>query len=335
MLAQTYQNREIFVVNDASNDGTADILEQEFGRNPEIQLINLEINVGKKHALAKAIRMAKGEIFAFTDSDCIWKEDAIERIVAIFENEPDVGAISGHCNARNANTNVLTKMQDVWYERQYRFRKGFESVFRSVSCVSGPLACYRRAAIHNCVQEWENDTFLGQEFRFATDRTMTGFVLGGATLGVADRNWDVVYSRSTQSWTVVPDTPKKIMSQRIRWNKSFIRNLFFTGKFYWRQPILPALYYYIHAFYVFVAPILVMLFSAWLLFQGQFLLLAACFIAFILISTGINLVFAPNNRWQLGPVVNLLYLLTLPWLLFYSIVTIKNMEWSRENVEEG
>jgi cellulose synthase/poly-beta-1,6-N-acetylglucosamine synthase-like glycosyltransferase len=335
MLAQTYQNREIFVVNDASNDGTADILEEKFGRNPEIQLINLEINVGKKHALAKAIRMAKGEIFAFTDSDCIWKEDAIERIVAIFENEPDVGAISGHCNARNANTNVLTKMQDVWYERQYRFRKGFESVFRSVSCVSGPLACYRRAAIHNCVQEWENDTFLGQEFRFATDRTMTGFVLGGATLGAADRNWDVVYSRSAQAWTIVPDTPKKIMAQRIRWNKSFIRNLFFTGKFYWRQPILPALYYYIHAFYVFVAPILVMLFIAWLLFQGQFLLLAACFIAFILISTGINLVFAPNNRWQLGPVVNLLYLLTLPWLLFYSIVTIKNMEWSRENVEEG
>jgi len=335
MLAQTYQNREIFVVNDASNDGTADILEEKFGRNPEIQLINLEINVGKKHALAKAIRMAKGEIFAFTDSDCIWKEDAIERIVAIFENEPDVGAISGHCNARNANTNVLTKMQDVWYERQYRFRKGFESVFRSVSCVSGPLACYRRAAIYNCVQEWENDTFLGQEFRFATDRTMTGFVLGGATLGAADRNWDVVYSRSAQAWTIVPDTPKKIMAQRIRWNKSFIRNLFFTGKFYWRQPILPALYYYIHAFYVFVAPILVMLFIAWLLFQGHFLLLAACFIAFILISTGINLVFAPNNRWQLGPIVNLLYLLTLPWLLFYSIVTIKNMEWSRENVEEG
>ena len=178
MLNQTYKKREIFVVDDASTAQTPKIVEDKFGSNSEIKTIYLKKNIGKKKALAKALKEANGEIFAFTDSDSIWKEDAIEKIVDIFNQNENVGAISGHCNASNANENVLTKMQDAWYEKQYRFRKGFESTFGSVSCVSGPIACYRRAAIYNFIPGWENDTFLGKEFKFATDRTMTGFALG-------------------------------------------------------------------------------------------------------------------------------------------------------------
>ena len=108
MLDQTYKNREIFVVDDASDDRTADVLKQRFEDNPEIYITYLEKNIGKKRALAKAIRNSKGEIFAFTDSDSIWKKDAIERIVTIFENDQNVGAISGHCNAKNADKIFLT-----------------------------------------------------------------------------------------------------------------------------------------------------------------------------------------------------------------------------------
>ena len=352
MLNQTYVNREIFVVDDASDDETSNVLKQRFGDNPEINIIYLKKNVGKKRALAKAIKVSKGEIFAFTDSDSIWKEDAIERIVAIFENEPEVGAISGHCNAKNANSNLLTRMQDTWYEKQYRLRKGFESVFRSVSCVSGPLACYRRSAIYNYIPRWTNDKFLGKEFRFATDRVMTGFVLCGSELGPKIKNeyshssfvkdedypnkdWDVVYCNSAKSWTIVPETMDKIISQKIRWNKSFIRNLFFTGKFYWKKPLPTALYYYLQIIFVFVYPLLITTLVALLLLNDYSLLLAVCFMGYAVLSAIMTSVLASENKKMYEPITGiLLYHLLFQWLIFYSIATIRNMNWKRESVRE-
>ena len=346
MLNQTYKKREIFVVDDASTDQTPKIIKDNFGSNSEIKTIYLKKNIGKKRALAKALKEAKGEIFAFTDSDSIWKEDAIEKIVDIFSENDNVGAISGHCNASNANENVLTKMQDAWYEKQYRFRKGFESVFGSVSCVSGPIACYRRAAIYNFIPGWENDTFLGKEFKFATDRTMTGFALGGALLGpeikekyensefikdepYPNKNWDIVYSKSVQAWTTVPNNLKEMINQRVRWNKSFIRNIFFTGKFYWKQPLIPALYYYFHILYVLLSPIIILYSIAYLLRNNYSLLLGVAFMGCVLISYLMNLTFASKKQLHLGPFVNVLYQILLPILLIYSLLTIREMKWSR------
>ena len=87
MLNQTYKKREIFVVDDASTDQTPKIIEDKFGSNSEIKTIYLKKNLGKKRALTKALKEAKGEIFAFTDSDSIWKEDAIESKIIVSKPE--------------------------------------------------------------------------------------------------------------------------------------------------------------------------------------------------------------------------------------------------------
>ena len=182
MLRQSYVNKEVIVVNDGSTDGTLKIL-KEYEMDGKIILINLEKNVGKKRALGKAMLIARGDIFAHTDSDSVWAVDAMEKIVKIFEYNKDVGAVSGHGRALNGDQNLLTKIQDSWYEGQFSIRKAFESVFGAVSCVSGPMAVFRKEAIYNFIPAWENDRFLGSEFKFATDRTLTGFVLGSKLIG--------------------------------------------------------------------------------------------------------------------------------------------------------
>ncbi len=243
LIRQTYKNKEIIAVNDASTDQTLKILKR-YEKRGDIKLINLKKNVGKKKALGMALAIAKGEIFAHTDSDSVWESDAIAKMVKIFQYNKNVGAISGHGRALNASKNLLTKMQDSWMEGQFSIRKAFESVFGSVSCVSGPLALFRKEAIFNFIPAWEGDIFLGQEFKFATDRTMTGFVLGGHIIGkelkkkyqnspfiknqdYPLKNWDVVYCKSAKSWTIVPETFSGLIKQQIRWKKSFIRNIFF------------------------------------------------------------------------------------------------------------
>ncbi len=352
MTSQTYQNYEIFVVDDASTDSTPEVLDTNFGKIPNINIIYLNKNIGKKKALAKAMQKAKGQIFAFTDSDSIWKEDAIEKIVAIFENNEKIGAVNGHCNAKNANLNIWTRIQNSWYDKQYRWRKGFESNFGAVSCVSGPLACYRREAIYNYIPKWENDNFLGKEFRFATDRIMTGFVLCGSYLGekikrsypkstfvknedYPCKNWDVVYSNSAKAWTIVPDNLNKIISQKIRWNKSFIRNIFFTGKHYWKKSLPAALYYYIHVLYVFLYPFIFTGIIIQLILNDYLLLLASSSLGYVFLSVLSSFFIKSPNKNIFDPIVGvLLHHLIFQWLIFYSILTIKSMDWERKKQTE-
>ncbi|HIH26184.1 glycosyltransferase family 2 protein [Candidatus Woesearchaeota archaeon] len=348
MINQTYKNKEIIIINDASTDNTKEVLDK-YAKKGLINVIHLKENVGKKKALAQGMLKAKGEIFAFSDSDSVWAPDALEKIVDVFGVDPLIGAVSGHCRVLNAEKNIWTKVQDSWYEGQYSIRKAFESVYGAVTCVSGPLAVFRREAIFNFIPAWEHDKFLGQEFRFATDRTLTGFVLGSKAIGnklkkkyagspflsvdYPLKDWKIVYCKSAKAWTVVPETFKKMCLQQIRWKKSFIRNIFFTGKFYWRKPILPAAGYYLHILFVLAGPFIAFRHLVYLPLQGNvysaILYLAGITFVGLMFGIAYKLENKNCNRWIYRPIMSLLSSLIYCWLIFYSIVTIKKNIWVR------
>ena len=75
VLAQTYTNIEIIVVDDGSTDSTEEIL-KKYG--PEIQYLWQE-NQGVSSARNLGIRAAKGEWIAFLDSDDEWLPNKLER----------------------------------------------------------------------------------------------------------------------------------------------------------------------------------------------------------------------------------------------------------------
>jgi cellulose synthase/poly-beta-1,6-N-acetylglucosamine synthase-like glycosyltransferase len=348
MTSQTYPNHEVIVVDDASTDRTAEVLRRLVGQY-RFTFIELPKNCGKKRALAEGLRRARGSIIAFADSDTVWARDALERAVPIFVTDPDVGAVSGHCRALNWDTNLLTKTQDSWYEGQFSVRKAFESVFGAVTCVSGPLAIFRISAIYNYMPAWGADKFLGQEFRFATDRTLTAYVLGGSYLGpkvlpgyerspfaepsYPVRDWKIVYSKSTRAWTNVPESLSAVIKQQVRWKKSFIRNIFVTGRFYWRRPFLPALFYYIHVLFVLAGPFIAARHLIYLPLRGNpmSLLLYLAGISVIGLSFGLAFRYEdPRSRtWIYRPLMSLMSTVMFSWLIFYSAATVKKMTWSR------
>jgi cellulose synthase/poly-beta-1,6-N-acetylglucosamine synthase-like glycosyltransferase len=348
LVDQTYAMKEIIVIDDASTDGTADALARLAAMHP-ITVISLPTNVGKKRALAAGILAAKGEVYAFTDSDSIWAADALARCVAILAKHPNVGAVSGHCRAYNADRSLLTRIQDSWYEGQFSVRKAFESAFGAVSCVSGPLAVFRKAAIHNYIPAWEADSFLGQEFRFATDRTLTGFVLVGGQVGdklkkkhagspfleteFRARDWDIVYSYSARAWTAVPETFSKLVKQQVRWKKSFVRNMFFTGRYYWRKSLPPAAVYYLHILFVFAGPIVAFRHLVYVPAHGNpesaLLYLAGIVVVGSMFGLAHWRVEPKSHGWVYRPLMSLISTVLLSWLLIYSLLTIRRMRWAR------
>ncbi|MGW0860648.1 glycosyltransferase family 2 protein, partial [Streptomyces sp. NPDC002690] len=349
MAASDCPRVRIIVVDDFSTDGTRDILvrlRDELG----ITVMLLDENVGKKHALVAACERVDAEIVAFTDSDCVLAPDALRRCVDALARHPRLGAVSGHCRALNAGATLLTSIQDTWYEGQFRISKAAESAFGSVSCVSGPLAVFRRDAIHNYLPAWAGDRFLGAPFRFATDRQLTGYVLGQAWIGRAlkdryrdspfvsgedhpERRWQVGYVRSALVRTNVPARLVPLMRQQVRWKKSFIRNLFFTGSFMWRRGPGPAVLFYGHVLWVLAAPLMAVRHLVWAPLHGAYLLTLLYVCGVLLKGCVWGLAYRIDHpgdtRWRYRPLMSLFSSVVLAWLLPYSLLTVRRGIWSR------
>ncbi|MFL6321734.1 MAG: glycosyltransferase [Nitrososphaeraceae archaeon] len=179
-INSTYSKKEIIIINDGSTDGTSEILDEIRREEPNIKIIHLSKSVGKKQAIEAGCQIAKGDIFLFMDSDCDIHSDAVEKAVKIFKSDRRIGAVTGHGRIRNAEKgNLLEKIEDVWFDGQFRILKGAETSFSSLTCCSGALSIFRREAVASYIHAWAHDKFLGMEnFKFATDRRLTAYVLG-------------------------------------------------------------------------------------------------------------------------------------------------------------
>ncbi|RMF72136.1 MAG: glycosyltransferase family 2 protein [Acidobacteria bacterium] len=89
VLAQTWPRVECIVVDDGSTDGTAAVLERYRGRIVAIR----QENRGLAAARNAGLRLARGELVGFLDSDDAWLPTLVERVVDAFRREPALGAV--------------------------------------------------------------------------------------------------------------------------------------------------------------------------------------------------------------------------------------------------
>ena len=85
VLAQTYQNWEMIIVDDRSQDNTKEIVDSYMMRDSRIRYHLLEVNSGAAVARTTAMKLAKGTYMAFLDSDDIWLPDKLERQITWME----------------------------------------------------------------------------------------------------------------------------------------------------------------------------------------------------------------------------------------------------------
>jgi glycosyltransferase involved in cell wall biosynthesis len=97
VLAQTYSDWEIVVIDNGSTDGTDKHLLAKYGNT--LRLIRLDTNVGIPKGRNVGIREARGGYVALLDSDDYWKPNKLSRQMRCFEEDPSYGMVATQCSS--------------------------------------------------------------------------------------------------------------------------------------------------------------------------------------------------------------------------------------------
>ncbi len=92
--SQTYSNLEVWLVDDASTDGSPSMLREYAAQNPAWKLLLLSENVGNCRAFNAAFRQSKGAfIIDFATDDVLLPERVAQQVAAFAAAAPTVGVV--------------------------------------------------------------------------------------------------------------------------------------------------------------------------------------------------------------------------------------------------
>lgn len=141
IVNQTYQNLEIIIVDDRSNDNTLDILKQYELRHPNLKVYQNESNLGYIKNFERAISLCSGDFIALSDQDDIWDLRKIELQLSNISSNLLTYHNSEFINSSGATLSL--KISDIRH-----FYKGSNpAVFLLENCVSGHSILFRRELI--------------------------------------------------------------------------------------------------------------------------------------------------------------------------------------------
>lgn len=103
VLAQSYRNRELIVVDDGSTDTTASVL-RKYG--DQIHVIRQE-NAGALAARNSGAKEAEGEYIAFLDQDDSWTPKKLDTQVRVLDTNPSIGLVFGNLVAADRENKPL------------------------------------------------------------------------------------------------------------------------------------------------------------------------------------------------------------------------------------
>jgi hypothetical protein len=101
VLAQSFADFELLVVDDASSDGTPRLLAAI--EDPRVRVLRNERNVGQVPSLNRGLREARGELIARLDADDWCRADRLELQVAALDAEPDVAVVGSWATVVDAD----------------------------------------------------------------------------------------------------------------------------------------------------------------------------------------------------------------------------------------
>jgi cellulose synthase/poly-beta-1,6-N-acetylglucosamine synthase-like glycosyltransferase len=195
---------EVIAVDDGSTDSTWEEL-QQYKDNPRVRIFKKE-NGGKHTAINFGIDNTDAEIIGGLDADSYVAPDALKRMIAMFQADPEVMSVTPSLIVHNPK-NLLQRAQQVEYNMS-TYNKKMLSFLGAIHVTPGPFSLFRKSMFgiigkfrkaHNT--EDQELAYRMQEHHLKIEHCVNAYV-----------------------YTSSPDTVKKLYTQRLRWIYGFIQN---------------------------------------------------------------------------------------------------------------
>ncbi len=248
LLALSYQNLEVVVINDGSADRTVGVLIDAFDLRPihpvfqrviqtaevrsiyrshtERSLVLVDkLNGGKADSLNTGLNIASGELVCAIDADTLVGPDALHELVAPFLNRTDTVAVGG--TVRLTNDSVVTAsavprlvvprspvpaFQVVEYVRAFIVgRLGWNPLGGNL-IISGAFGLFKRDAVL-AAGGYETSS-IGEDMELIVRLRRTGYENG-------EKAW-VEFLAKPVAWTEAPESMKVLGRQRNRWQRGLM-----------------------------------------------------------------------------------------------------------------
>ncbi len=197
--------KEIIVVDDESDDGTAELCNQYASRYPYIRVFHRPVSTTKAAALNFGVRHARGQIIATFDADSVPEPDALVAVVKYFADS-QVAAVQGRICSINAQENMLTRFLHYEGAVQYEvYMQGKDRLHLFVG-LAGTCQFIRRAALE-AVGGW-NESNLSEDVELS--------------LRLTEKDYAIKYASDVRTWEESPFTLAGLVKQRSRWYRGNI-----------------------------------------------------------------------------------------------------------------
>jgi len=164
ILAQTYDNISIFVVDNASTDNSAAIADGYAVLDSRVRVLRHSENVGAEGNFTRCLQLASGDYTAIYHSDDIYSPYMVEEQVSFLEQNPAAGAVLTMAiaiDASGAEGRVyrLPKELHRGADGLYDFAAIFRSMLRNGNFLFCPSAMVRTPVYRDHIKKWDPGNF--------------------------------------------------------------------------------------------------------------------------------------------------------------------------------
>jgi len=212
LLASSYRNIELVIVNDGSTDNSDQVIRAfvaqynailaYVGDAIQIRYIYKQ-NEGKGAALNTGIQVSHGDIIVCIDADCLLTKNCILHFVLAMQ-DPTIQAVCGNIKVGNRNT-FLGQIQMVEYALSFYSRQT-DAILGTLYVISGAGGAYRRSVFDQVGLYNPHLRGGGEDVDLSIRVQQAGMHIGFAPEAIV--------------YTEVPITLCGLLKQRIRWTRS-------------------------------------------------------------------------------------------------------------------
>lgn len=115
ILNQTISVDEIIICDDCSKDNTVALINKYVLKNPELfKLYINEVNLKSNANFEKAIQLASGDFIFLSDQDDIWRNDKVEKILSVFDENKKAEGVFSNADFIDDNNNTIYDNLTLW-----------------------------------------------------------------------------------------------------------------------------------------------------------------------------------------------------------------------------